>query len=87
MFTISFAALSMSLVIVSFELLKRVRRDLKILSVSVVFVSPSWYKSIRGFGTGRMKGGRFLVVGVFDWLCGGGWGGSPTWGMVAIRAM
>ncbi len=66
MLMISFAALSMSLLNASFELLKRVRRDLNLLSDSVVFMSPSWYKSIRDFGMGRMKGGWFLVVGMFD---------------------
>jgi hypothetical protein len=86
-FMTSLAALSMSLVVVSLELFRRVRRVLALLSVSVVVVSPSWQRSIRGFRMAKMMGGWFLVVGMYGRLCGGDGSGSPTWGIVTMTAL
>ena len=83
----SFAGLSMSLVVVSVEMLREASRFWASSRASLVTLSPSWNRSIRGFGMGGVNGGWFLVVGmlvVWCFICGVGF---PTCGMVAVRAL
>ncbi len=86
MFITSVAALSMSLV-VAFDLLMTARRVWVLSSDYFVVLSPSWCRSIRGFGIGSMNGGLFLVVGTLVGLCGICGDVSPTCGIVAMRAL
>ena len=64
----NFAALSISLVGVSVEMLREASRFWASSRASLVAISPSWQRSIRDFGMGRVNGGWFLVVGMLVWL-------------------
>ena len=46
---------------------------------------PSWYRSMRGLGIGRIKGGWSLVVG-YVFVEGRADVGSPIWGISAKSA-
>ena len=52
----------------------------------LVEASPSWYRSIRGLGMGRMNGGWSRVVGYVS-VVGGSGARSPIWGISARRAL
>ncbi len=79
------SSMSAGVICAEFERVSKYR----LASSCAVFVasSPSWYRSMRGFGMGRMNGGWFLVVGIFVGVCTGGAPRSPICGMCARSAL
>ena len=51
-----------------------------------MLTSPSWYRSMRGFGIGRRNGGCDLVVGIGVFVGGAVVGLSPICGICAVSA-
>ena len=52
----------------------------------VALSSPSWYRSMRGLGIGRRKGGCDLVVGIGVFVGGAVGGLAPICGIYAVSA-